>query len=167
MKVIPPGIPGSLNMYSCTECGKMFKTTQHLTQHKNRKKMCTLINKHLSETVTLPRKTTSDNLQVTDVVNFIKTAEDIQNLLNEKKLIEEYKNTILTLKEENEALKEQLKSIQEIIKPTKKSTKTKQIHNELKNLDALEISPLTDNDEIDNKDNIDKVIYDDITIESK
>ena len=158
MKVIPPG---SLSMYPCTDCGKMFKTTQHLTQHKNRKKLCTLSNKQSSEIVILPRKTTSDNLQVTDVVNFIKTAEDIQNLLNEKKIIEEYKNTILTLKEENEDLKEQLKSIQQIIKPTKKSTKTKQIHNELKNLDALEISPLTDNDDTTITDN------DDTTIESK
>jgi|Laugresu1bdmlbdd_1035124.scaffolds.fasta_scaffold29957_1 hypothetical protein len=141
MKVIPPGIPGSLNMYQCTDCGKMFKTTQHLTQHKNRKKTCTLSNKHFSETVTFPRKTTSDNLQVTDIVNFIKTTEEIQNLLNDKKMIEEYKNTILILKEENESLKEQLKSIQQIVHLPKKSTKKKP--NELNNLDVLYISPLT------------------------
>jgi deoxyhypusine synthase len=86
-------------------------------QHKKRKKMCTLSNLHLNKIVTLPTKTSSSDLKITDILNFIKTAEDIQNLINDKKLIEEYKNTIINLTNENDALKEQMKTIQQIIQP--------------------------------------------------
>jgi tRNA U34 5-methylaminomethyl-2-thiouridine-forming methyltransferase MnmC len=104
-------------MYPCDICKKEFKTNQHLTQHKQRKKMCTLSNLHLNAIVTLPTKTSSSDLKITDILNFIKTAEDIQNLINDKKLIEEYKNTIAALTKENNALKEQIKTIQQIIQP--------------------------------------------------
>jgi cell division protein FtsB len=65
----------------------------------------------------LPTKTSSSDLKIADIFNFIKTAEDIQNLINDKKLIEEYKNTIAALTKENNALKEQIKTIQQIIQP--------------------------------------------------
>ena len=104
-----------MSMYMCDICKKEFKTTQHLNQHKNRKKICTLSNKHLNEVVTLPTKTASDDLNITEIMSFIKTAEGIQTLINDKKIIEDYKNTITNLKKENEALKAQIKNIQQII----------------------------------------------------
>ena len=164
-------------MYVCEICKKEFKTTQHLNQHKNRKKMCTLSNKHLNEVVTLPTKTASNDLNITEIMSFIKTAEGIQSLLNDKKLIDDYKNTIYELEQENNKLKEQLTLIQKVIsiqpvgaredtnnKPNecivKKTCKySKKNSNEIidnlsihdaniKNIVDISISPLTDDDTI-------------------
>ena len=77
--------------------------------------MCTLINPHLSTIVSLPTKKTSNDLTFADIFRFIKTAEDIQNLLNDKKLIEEYKATIVRLEEEKSILASQLNKIKNAI----------------------------------------------------
>jgi hypothetical protein len=135
-----------MSMYPCDICKKEFKTNQHLMQHKHRKKMCTLSNLHLNKIVTLPTKTPSSDLKFTDIINFIKTAEDIQNLVNDKQLIEEYKNTILTLTKENDALKEQIKTIQQIIQPVFMKNSEQVIRN------------ISDNENKDSEHNISNVI---------
>jgi hypothetical protein len=105
--------------YDCHICKKIFKTTQHLNQHKNKKKPCTLINQDLNEFVSLPvskgKSNSFDNLTVIDIMTFVKTSESIQNLINDSKLIQEYKRRIIILTKENESLNTQLKNIQQII----------------------------------------------------
>ena len=136
-----------MTMYPCHICKKEFKTTQHLEQHKNRKKMCTLSNLHLNKIVSLPNKTASDDLNIAEIMSFIKTAEGIQSLLNDKKIIEDYKNIISNLTEENTMLKNQLHLINKVIKNSTETAvviKNKKKTEKKTDNDELMISPLTE-----------------------
>ena len=112
-------------MYPCHICKKEFKTTQHLEQHKNRKKLCILSSKnvHLNSIVTLPTETNTDvlvsKLKVTDIIQFIKTAEDIEKLIKEQEMLTFYKNKIINLEQENAKLKKQLSVIKDVIQSNK------------------------------------------------
>jgi hypothetical protein len=112
-------------MYPCHICKKEFKTTQHLEQHKNRKKLCilSLKNPHLNSIVTLPTETNTDvlvsKLKVTDIIQFIKTAEDIEKLIKEQEMLTFYKNKIINLEQENAKLKKQLSVIKDVIQSNK------------------------------------------------
>lgn len=104
-----------MSVYRCDICKKEFKTNQHLNQHKNKKKVCTLSNLHLNANVILPTKTDTSKLDLLNIMKFLQTAEDIQKLLDDKKIIEEHKNKINELEKENNKLKEQLTLIQKVI----------------------------------------------------
>lgn len=112
-------------MYPCHICKKEFKTTQHLEQHKNRKKLCSLSlkNTHLNGIVTLTTETNTDvlvsKLKVTDIIQFIKTAEDIEKLIKEQEMLTFYKNKIINLEQENAKLKKQLSVIKDVIQSNK------------------------------------------------
>lgn len=160
-----------MSMYSCEICKKEFKTTQHLNQHKNKKKTCVNnTNNSLNSTdnLGLGGINIKTNLTVVDVVNFIKTYKNIVEFVEDSKKISEYKNIILELKKQNLQLKQQLSAIEKVIQPKNVTVKKR-------SLSYLEISPLTDDNEYDNKDNnVDEdntdeetYNYDNITIELK
>lgn len=160
-----------MSMYSCEICKKEFKTTQHLNQHKNRKKTCVNnTNNSLNSTdnLGLGGINIKTNLTVVDVVNFIKTYKNIVEFVEDSKKISEYKNIILELKKQNLQLKQQLSAIEKVIQPKNVTVKKH-------SLSDLEISPLTDDNEYDNKDNnVDEdntdeetYNYDNITIKLK
>ena len=114
-----------ISLYSCANCKRQFKTNQHLEQHKNRKKSCAMVitNEHLNEVVVLPKETTTNislyDIKLTDILNFVKTAQSIQELMKDKELIEEYKLKITQLENEKKDIQDQLDTIKTIINNTK------------------------------------------------
>lgn len=106
--------------FNCDICNKSFKTNQHLTQHKNKKKSCINNNKKCDETLTdiINKKTScneKNNLTINDVLTFLKTYNTIHELIDDKNSIIAYKNEINELKEENIKLREQLEIINKLI----------------------------------------------------
>lgn len=116
-------------VHKCDICDKTFKTTQHLEQHKNKKKECVkptesnniilmtgpTVNSHVATTpITIPKvspivipKINEDNL---DILKFM----DAYRHLGESVI--EYKSQITKLTDENRALKNKLELIYKIIK---------------------------------------------------
>jgi hypothetical protein len=114
-------------MFICDICKKEFKTNQHLHQHKNRKKACvndnadsnitninnenkTINDYNINSLILEHDKTTmSSDMTMNDILSFLKTYKSIQDLIKDKKEINE-------LREENEKFKKQLEIINNIIK---------------------------------------------------
>lgn len=130
-------------MHSCNICNKQFKTTQHLNQHKNRKKSCVpnvdnasnnssvssvssiFLKKIMSPSLhnysdkqinNGSSEKTDFELTLDNILNFVKTAQEIQKLLQDKEQIDEYKNQIIQLQNENLQLKNKLGLVNRIIK---------------------------------------------------
>lgn len=101
-----------MGYFPCPLCNKQFKTTQHLNQHKNRKKSCSLsiTNTQNSIIVDLPKKELNDkseilNLKLNDILELVKSVQD-------------YKTKIKYLESENNKLKEQLSIIKNVVQNT-------------------------------------------------
>lgn len=117
----PSNLP---KLYQCNICQKKFKTTQHLEQHMNKKKPCSSSdsssvssNSSTTNSSTTNSSTTNSftsNLSNDEMINFIQMYSNIQSLMKEKKLIDEYKQQILILQEENNKLKYQISLINKI-----------------------------------------------------
>lgn len=111
--------------FNCDICGKTFKTNQHLTQHKNKKKSCINNNKKCNETLTdiinnniINKKTScneKNNLTINEILTFLKTYNTIHELIDDKNSLIANKNIIDELKEENIKLREQLDIINKVI----------------------------------------------------
>lgn len=105
--------------FNCDICGKTFKTNQHLTQHKNKKKSCTN-NKKIDENINniINQNINGNNINqitINDILMFLKTYNSIQELMNDKELVNKYKTEIDELKNENIKLREQLDIINKVI----------------------------------------------------
>ena len=107
-----------MSKYVCEICKKEFKTTQHLNQHKNKKKICVMniVNHHLDEIVVLPNED-STNKPTFDL--------KLSEILEIVKLTNQYKNKIKELELDKQKLQEQLDIIKKIITPTEKKNETK------------------------------------------
>lgn len=106
-------------LYQCDVCQKKFKTTQHLEQHMNKKKPCSSsdsssVSSNSSTSNLSTSNSSASNLSNDEMINFIQLYSNIQSLMKEKKLIDEYKQQILTLQEENNKLKYQINLINKI-----------------------------------------------------
>jgi uncharacterized coiled-coil DUF342 family protein len=97
--------------FLCSTCKKQFKTAQHLNQHNNKKKQCVFIQEHNIVT----NINILSNLSTADVINFIKTYNTIEELLDDRTKIWDYKSEIDRLHNENNKLKFQLDKIHEVI----------------------------------------------------
>jgi hypothetical protein len=104
-------------MYPCDMCKKEFKTTQHLNQHKNKKKACSLDNQ-LTKAIPLLK---NDELSSNDIMKFISTYNTFQELIKDKEMLAEYKEKLIQLQNENNILKQQIKLINNVIKNTTES----------------------------------------------
>jgi hypothetical protein len=110
-------------MFVCDICGTNFKTTQHLNQHKNKKKTCVKA-KYETNQMLLFDETINEiglhedkyNITYNDIVIFINTYKNIQSFINDKEFVLKSKNETIKLREENLKLKKQLEIIQNIIK---------------------------------------------------
>lgn len=119
-------------MFICDICGKQFKTTQHLNQHKNRKKTCVNVNAGSSNNVILEEGNKSinkynsidelilyedkSNMTYNDVIVFLNTYKNIQEFIKDREFILKNKNEIINLREENAKFKKQLEIINNTIK---------------------------------------------------
>lgn len=106
-------------LYQCNICQKKFKTTQHLEQHMNKKKPCSSsdsssVSSNSSTSNSSTSNSFTSNLSNDEMIKFIQMYSNIQSLMKEKKLIDEYKQQILTLQEENNKLKYQISLINKI-----------------------------------------------------
>ena len=101
-------------MYSCDICKKEFKTTQHLNQHKNKKKACSLNSSGDQLTKVIP-PLKNNELSSDDIMKFISTYKTFQDLIKDKEMLAEYKEKLIALQNENNMLKEQIKLINNII----------------------------------------------------
>ena len=157
-----------MSMYTCVTCKKEFKTTQHLEQHKNRKKICIVmpdsINASLTDTIPLLK---NNDLSSNDIMKFISTYNTFQDLIKDKELVEEYKKTIMQLKKENTMLKHQLHLINKVIKNSTETIikeNTEQVVKESAHIAVEKIINKDDNTLIllnKNNDDDDDLIYDD------
>jgi hypothetical protein len=107
----PSNLP---KLYQCNVCQKKFKTTQHLEQHINKKKPCSSSDSSSVSSNSSTSNSSISNLSNDEMINFIQMYSNIQSLMKEKKLIDEYKQQILTLQEENNKLKYQISLINKI-----------------------------------------------------
>lgn len=111
----------SISTYPCSICGRQFKTNQHLKQHKNKKKSCTMTisNPEQSEPVVLPVDPSPNDstldLKLSELLSFVRTAQNIQQLIEDKKLLDLYKNKIKELEFDNKNLREQLDKIKSVM----------------------------------------------------
>lgn len=106
-----------MSMYACTVCKKEFKTTQHLNQHKNKKKVCSL-NSSDNVLTTSTSLLKNNELSSNDIMKFISTYKTFQDLIKDKEMLAEYKEKLIQLQNENNILKQQLKLINNVIKNT-------------------------------------------------
>jgi hypothetical protein len=100
-----------MTQFLCLTCKKSFNTAQHLNQHNNRKKQCMFIN----EQTNVANINILPNLSTTDVINFIKTYNTLEELIDDRAKIWDYKNEITRLTNENSKLKFQLEKIHKVI----------------------------------------------------
>lgn len=100
-----------MTQFLCLTCKKSFNTAQHLNQHNNKKKQCMFI--HEQNIVT--NMNIVSNLSTTDVINFIKTYNTIEELIDDRIKICDYKIEIDRLHNENNKLKYQLDKIHQVI----------------------------------------------------
>lgn len=124
-------------MYICSKCGKEFKTTQHLNQHKNRKKTCVPnvgsenssidIDASIDNIVQIPKVLDANsnddiffqnsinelekNINNNNIIKFLKTYNCLIHLMNDKDLVVEYKKQIQDLQNENTKLKRKIETI--------------------------------------------------------
>ena len=118
-------------MFVCDICGKNFKTTQHITQHKNKKKTCVKANyetknillynniNNIDESISINEIGLHEdkyNITYNDIVIFFNTYKNIQSFINDKEFVLKSKNETIELREENLKLKKQLEIIKNIIK---------------------------------------------------
>lgn len=127
-----------MGYFSCPLCNKQFKTTQHLNQHKNRKKSCSLsiTNTQNSVIVDLPKKELNNNNEIFNL--------KLNDILEVVKSVEDYKTKIKYLESENNKLKEQLSIIKNVVQNTNSNMcQFKGTQNEINNdnLNIVNYSP--------------------------
>jgi hypothetical protein len=110
-------------MFVCDICGTNFKTTQHLNQHKNKKKTCVKAKYETNKTLLFDETINEiglhedkSNITYNDIVIFLNTYKNIQSFINDKEFVLKSKNETIKLREENLKLKKQLEIIKNIIK---------------------------------------------------
>lgn len=100
-----------MTQFLCLTCKKSFNTAQHLNQHNNKKKQCVFITEHNIVT----NINILSTLSTADVINFIKTYNTIEELIDDRIKICDYKIEIDRLHNENNKLKYQLDKIHQVI----------------------------------------------------
>ena len=85
-------------MYTCNNCNKQFKTTQHLNHHKNRKKSCNKVinNSDNVDVSNSPSSLVRKSLNRDDFINYFEELEAEKNKLEAEKNKLKTENAILT-----------------------------------------------------------------------